>query len=130
MNATKRSISSYLIFTIVASLTAQQDSISIDYEHVVSDGVDSSDVIVSKIISKNNPLTISDSIPTIFLSEDKKTIIELSNLYSFVSYPDEIIQTIKWNFLEGKNTSFSFINNQLEINPYPNWYGLDTISFN
>ena len=128
MNATKRSISSYLIFTIVASLTAQQDSISIDYEHVVSDGVDSSDVIVSKIISKNNPLTISDSIPTIFLSEDKKTIIELSNLYSFVSYPDEIIQTIKWNFLEGKNTSFSFINNQLEINPYPNWYGLDTIS--
>jgi len=128
MNATKRSISAYLIFTIVASLTAQQDSISIDYEHVVSDGVDSSDVIVSKIISKNNPLTISDSIPTIFLIEDKKTIIELSNLYSFVSYPDEIMQTIKWNFLEGKNTSFSFINNQLEINPYPNWYGLDTIS--
>ena len=141
MNATKRSISSYFFYIIplyfVITATAQQDTIPIitspdstsnNQKLILFNEIDSTDLIVSKEIKKNQAPIIVDTIPMILMNEDEVMIIELSSFYSFISDPDDSISNLQWNFLSGTNTSLNLVNNQLIINSQNNWYGFDTIS--
>ena len=141
MNATRRSISSYFFYVVLLSfitiVTAQQDSILIisspdstlnNQKLISSNKIDSTDIIVSKEIKRNQAPIFVDTIPTILMNEDEITTIALSSFYSFISDADDSIGNLEWNFLSGKNTSLNLVNDQLTIYSQNNWYGFDTIS--
>ena len=140
MNATKRSISSYFFYVLLLSfvtiVTAQQDSIPIIasadsisniQKPILIKEIDSTDIIISKQVIKNQSPIFVDTIPTILINEDEMMIIELSSFNSFISDPDDSISNLQWNFLSGNNTSLSLVGNQLTINSRNNWYGFDTM---
>ena len=108
MNATKRSISSYFLYIIplyfVITATAQQDTIPIitspdstskNQKLILFNEIDSTDLIVSKEIKKNQAPIIVDTIPMILMNEDQVMIIELSSFYSFISVNYRVILILR-----------------------------------
>ena len=141
MNATKRSKSINLcvyIFLFITNILAEQDSISIQIpidsishnkEELSADIIDSIDTLFIDKINSNQSPQIINPIPPILMYEDEKLIVNLTSFYSYVSDPDDSIDSIQWIFSDGNNTSTSLINDQLYLQPAANWYGVDSIKF-
>ena len=141
MNATKRSKSINLcvyIFLFITNILAEQDSISIQIpidsishnkEELSADIIDSIDTLFIDKINSNQSPQIINPIPPILMYEDEKLIVNLTSFYSYVSDPDDSIDSIQWIFSDGNNTSTSLINDQLYLQPAANWHGVDSIKF-
>ena len=141
MNATKRSKSINLcvyIFLFITNILAEQDSISIQIpidsishnkEELSADIIDSIDTLFIDKINSNQSPQIINTIPPILMNEDEILIINLTSFYSYVSDPDDSIDSIQWIFSDGNNTSTSLINDQLYLQPAANWHGVDSIKF-
>ena len=141
MNATKRSKSINLcvyIFLFTTNILAEQDSISIQIpidsishnkEELSADIIDSIDTLFIDKINSNQSPQIINPIPPILMYEDEKLIVNLTSFYSYVSDPDDSIDSIQWIFSDGNNTSTSLINDQLYLQPAANWHGVDSIKF-
>ena len=141
MNATKRSKSINLcvyIFLFITNILAEQDSISIQIpidsishnkEELSADIIDSIDTLFIDKINSNQSPQIINPIPPILMNEDEILIVNLTSFYSYVSDPDDSIDSIQWIFSDGNNTSTSLINDQLYLQPAANWHGVDSIKF-